>query len=113
VFHRIQPRIRAHILLCWPALLLIRVAGRRTGLTWRRIALDLGRLHAVTLQGPAGTVTQTTEPTDVAAPGVNRRPGCGIWHRSRCTRAGRVGLLHEGVVTRLTDPRRFDDQSSA
>ena len=38
VFHRIEPRIRAHVLLCWLALLLIRVAERRTGLTWRRIA---------------------------------------------------------------------------
>jgi len=31
VFHRIEPRIRAHVLLCWLALLLIRVAERRTG----------------------------------------------------------------------------------
>jgi transposase len=63
VFHRLEPRIRAHVLLCWLALLLIRVAERRTGLTWRRIALELGRLHAITLVGPAGTVVQTTEPT--------------------------------------------------
>jgi hypothetical protein len=58
VFHRIEPRIRAHVLLCWLALLLIRVAERRTGLTWRRIALELRRLHAITLVGPAGTVVQ-------------------------------------------------------
>jgi hypothetical protein len=38
---------------------------RRTGLTWRRVALQLGRLHAITLSGPAGTVVQTTEPTGV------------------------------------------------
>ena len=63
VFHRIEPRIRAHVLLCWLALLLIRMAERRTGLTWRRIALELRRLHAITLVGPAGTVVQTTEPT--------------------------------------------------
>ena len=63
VFHRLEPRIRAHVLLCWLALLLIRVAERRTGLTWRRIARELGRLHAITLSGPAGTVVQTTEPT--------------------------------------------------
>jgi transposase len=63
VFHRLEPRIRAHVLLCWLALLLIRVAERRTGMTWRRIALELGRLHAITLVGPAGTVVQTTEPT--------------------------------------------------
>ncbi len=63
VFHRIEPRIRAHVLLCWLALLLIRVAERRTGLTWRRIALELGRVHAVTL---TGSVTQTTPLSDTA-----------------------------------------------
>jgi transposase len=60
VFHRIEPRIRAHVLLCWLALLLTRVAERRTGLTWRRIAIELGRVHAVTLTSSAGTVVQTT-----------------------------------------------------
>ncbi|MGD9706025.1 MAG: IS1634 family transposase [Pseudonocardia sp.] len=44
VFHRIEPRIRAHVLLCWLALLLIRVAERRTGQTWRTINRELGRL---------------------------------------------------------------------
>jgi hypothetical protein len=45
VFHRLEHRIRAHVLLSWLALLLIGVAERQTGQTWRRIALDLGRLH--------------------------------------------------------------------
>jgi IS4 transposase len=63
VFHRLEPRIRAHVLLCWLALLLIRVAERRTGQTWRHINRELNRLHAITLAGPAGTVVQTTEPT--------------------------------------------------
>jgi transposase len=63
VFHRLEPRIRAHVLLCWLALLLIRVAERRTAMTWRHINRELGRLHAITLAGPAGTVVQTTEPT--------------------------------------------------
>ncbi len=67
VFHRLEPRIRAHVLLCWLALLLIRVAERRTGLTWRRIALELGRVHEVTLAGPAGQVTQTTPLSDTQA----------------------------------------------
>jgi len=71
VFHRVEPRIRAHVLLCWLALLLIRVAERRTGLTWRRIALELGRVHAVTLTGPAGSVTQTT-PLSETAQGILR-----------------------------------------
>jgi hypothetical protein len=54
VFHRLERRIRAHILLCWLALLMIRLAERQTGQTWRRIALDMQRLHLVTLTGPSG-----------------------------------------------------------
>jgi transposase len=64
VFHRLEPRIRAHVLICWLALLLARVAENKTGLTWERIARDMDRLHAITLNGPAGTVVQATEPTD-------------------------------------------------
>src|SRR5919109_539576 len=64
IFHRLEHRIRAHVLLSWLALLLIRVAERQTGHTWRRITLELGRLHLVTLTGPTGTIAQTTELTD-------------------------------------------------
>jgi hypothetical protein len=60
VFHRLERRIRAHVLLCWLALLLVRVAERQTGQTWRRINTELGRLHLVTLAGPAGRMQQTT-----------------------------------------------------
>ena len=63
VYHRLEHRIRAHVLLCWLALLLIRIAERRTGSTWPTLARELGRLHAVTLTGPTGTLTQTTELT--------------------------------------------------
>ncbi len=35
--------------------------------TWRRIALELQRLHQVTLTGPDGTVERTTPPTPLAA----------------------------------------------
>ena len=64
VFHRLEPRIRAHVLICWLALLLVRVAENHTGTTWDRIAREMDRLAAVTLTGPAGTVVQATEPTD-------------------------------------------------
>jgi len=60
VFHRLEHRIRAHILICWLALLMIRVAERETERTWRTIARELGRLHLVTLAGQAGAVSQTT-----------------------------------------------------
>jgi len=64
VFHRLEHRIRAHVLICWLALLLIRISERQSGQTWRRIALELQRLHLVTLTGPDGTVCQTTPLTD-------------------------------------------------
>jgi len=82
VYHRIQPRIRAHVLLCWLALLLIRVAERRTGLTWRRIAIEMGRVHTVTLTGTAGTVTQTTPLTDIQQGIVD---ACGVAAPPRVT----------------------------
>jgi transposase len=67
VFHRLEPRIRAHVLLCWLALLLVRVAERRTGLTWHRIATELNRVHAVTLVGSAGSIVHTTPLTTTQA----------------------------------------------
>lgn len=63
VYHRREDRIRAHILLCWLALLLIRVAENTTGQTWNRLRAELQRLQAATFTGPAGTYRQTTEPT--------------------------------------------------
>ena len=64
VFHRLEHRIRAHVTLCWLALLLIRVSERMSGQTWRTLSRELNRLHLVTLQGAAGSVTQTTALTD-------------------------------------------------
>jgi hypothetical protein len=65
VYHRREDRIRAHVLLCWLALLLIRVAETAAGdpWTWQRIRAELQRLHAVTYTAPAGTFRQTTEPS--------------------------------------------------
>jgi transposase len=60
VFHRLEHRIRAHVLLCWLALLLTRVAERGCEQTWRRISRETGRLQQVTLAGEAGTIVQTT-----------------------------------------------------
>ena len=39
-------------------------AERTTGQSWRRIGTELQRLHLVTLEGAAGAVQQTTQPTD-------------------------------------------------
>ncbi|WP_435585860.1 IS1634 family transposase [Micromonospora aurantiaca (nom. illeg.)] len=63
IFHRREDRIRAHVLLCWLALLLVRVAENRTGHTWHRLRDHLQRLHLATFTGNAGTYRQTSEPT--------------------------------------------------
>jgi hypothetical protein len=67
VYHRLERRIRAHVLLCWLALLLVRVAERQTGTTWRQtwrqLAAELGRLHLATLAGPDGRAQHTTRLT--------------------------------------------------
>jgi hypothetical protein len=63
VHHRLEQRIRTHVLLCWLALLLARVAETRTGRAWPKIRAELDRLHAVTFTGSAGTFRQTTELT--------------------------------------------------
>jgi len=58
VYHRKEERIWAHIVLCWLALLLIRVAENRTQDTWRNLRHELERLHLVTLATVHGTVAQ-------------------------------------------------------
>ncbi|HXZ73934.1 MAG TPA: IS1634 family transposase [Streptosporangiaceae bacterium] len=63
VYHRKEERIRAHVVLCWLALLLIRVAENTAGQPWNRIRAELQRQHAVTWTGPAGTFRQTTNLT--------------------------------------------------
>ncbi len=63
VYHRREDRIRAHVLLCWLALLLIRIAETATGETWRNLRFELEKCHRVRFSGPAGDVLQRTELT--------------------------------------------------
>jgi len=63
IYHRLEDRIRAHVILCWLALLLVRVAETTTGQTWPTLRRDLDRLHVGTFTGPAGTFRQRTELT--------------------------------------------------
>ncbi len=62
-YHYREDRIRAHVQLCWLALLLIRVAEIATGDTWHDLRHELDRLHLVTLAMPGGHVAQRTELT--------------------------------------------------
>jgi hypothetical protein len=63
VHHRKEDRIRAHVLLCWLALLLIRIAENQADNTWRNLRDELQRIHLGTFAGPAGTSRQRTELT--------------------------------------------------
>ncbi|WP_441350702.1 IS1634 family transposase [Streptomyces cellostaticus] len=60
VYHRLEERIRAHVILCWLALLLIRITETTTGNTWPHIRRELDRLHLGTFTGPTGTFQQVT-----------------------------------------------------
>jgi len=63
VYHRREDRIRAHVQLCWLALLVLRVAETRVGDTWRNIRNELDRMHLVTMATSHGTVSQRSELT--------------------------------------------------
>ena len=63
VYHRREDRIRAHITLCWLALLLARVAENACGRTWPELRRELDKIHIGTFTGPAGTFRQRTELT--------------------------------------------------
>ena len=63
VYHRLEDRIRAHVLLCWLALLLIRLAETAASDTWRNLRHELDRMHRVTLATDEGVVVQRTATT--------------------------------------------------
>jgi len=58
VFRYREDRIRAHVQLCWLALLLIRVTENATGDTWRNLRHELDRMHLVTLATAEGRAAQ-------------------------------------------------------
>ncbi|MEV6058247.1 IS1634 family transposase [Streptomyces sp. NPDC052107] len=60
VYHRLEERIRAHVVLCWLALLLIRIIETQADTTWPQARRELQRLHAGTFTGPTGTFQQVT-----------------------------------------------------
>ena len=63
VYHRLDDRIRAHVLLCWLALLLVRVAEVETKQSWQRIRFVMNQMHRIHMEGPDGSVVQRTELT--------------------------------------------------
>jgi Transposase DDE domain len=63
VFHRKDERIQAHVLICFLALAIIRVAETRTDQTWRTIRAELGTIRQGHFRSSDGEFTQTTELT--------------------------------------------------
>jgi len=63
VYHRLEDRIRSHVLLCWLALLLIRCAENTTGYTWHQMRDHLQRMHLGEFHTSEGKLLQRTEST--------------------------------------------------
>jgi hypothetical protein len=63
VHHRKEERTRAHVILCWLALLLIRITETTCHATWPALRRELQRIAIGTFTGPAGTFRQRTEIT--------------------------------------------------
>jgi Transposase DDE domain len=63
VFHRKDERIRAHVLICFLALVIVRVTETRTGDTWRTIRAELATIRQGHFRSRDGEFTQTTELT--------------------------------------------------
>ena len=63
VYHTKDDRIRSHVMLCWLALLLIRIAELETGMTWPRVRTEMERLHLGKFLHKDGHILQYTELT--------------------------------------------------
>ena len=63
VYHTRDDRIRSHVLLCWLALLLVRVAEVETGQSWNKIKTSMERLHLGEFINKDGRILQRTELT--------------------------------------------------
>ncbi len=63
VYHSKDDRIRSHVLLCWLALLLIRIAEVQIGSTWPRIRHEMQQLHLGEFFNKKGRILQHTELT--------------------------------------------------
>ena len=64
VYHRKEERIRAHVLLCWLSLLLVRIAEVNTLQTWPQLRSELEDMHLIEYESSDGKVFQRTEITE-------------------------------------------------
>jgi hypothetical protein len=61
VYHSKDDRIRSHVLICWLALLLVRIAEVETGLSWTRIRRQMQQLNLIEFFDNNGRILQHTE----------------------------------------------------
>ena len=64
VYHTKDDRICSHVLICWLALLLVRIAEVETGMTWPKIRTEMERLHLGKFFHKDGRILQYTELTN-------------------------------------------------
>ncbi len=65
VYHTKDDRIRSHVMLCWLALLLVRIAELETGMTWPKIRSELERFHLGKFLHKDRRILQYTESTNI------------------------------------------------
>ena len=63
VNHTKDERIRSHVLICWLALLLVRIAEVETDMTWPRVRVEMERLHLGKFMHKDGHILQYTDLT--------------------------------------------------
>ncbi len=63
VYHRKEERIRAHVVLCWLALLLVRTIENACDDNWPNLRRELEKVRLGSFVGPAGSFRQRTELT--------------------------------------------------
>lgn len=63
VYHSKDDRIRSHVLLCWLALLMVRIAEVETGITWPKIRREMQTLHLGEFVTKKSRILQHTELT--------------------------------------------------
>lgn len=66
VYHRLDDRIRSHILICWMAMVLVRYAEEKTGATWFSISRTLDDITAGLIETKSSTLWYTSRISDEA-----------------------------------------------
>lgn len=66
VYHRLDDRIRSHILICWMAMVLVRYAEEKTGSSWFAISRTLDDITAGLIETNSSTLWYTSRISDEA-----------------------------------------------